>query len=242
VDMLILVGVLLGIGVLLLPAIQGAREAARRADCIGQCKFIGMDTWIYHEQNHRFPAAYLADEDGQPAHSWRVTLLGPEFDELYEQYRYDESWDSPRNRDLASGLPVGMSQVYPWYHCPSDRDCDRYDTSYVMAVGSDAYSPGPAGRTIAEFRAGGSSLTIAIAEMSESDIPWMEPRDLDCDTMSYTVNNANGSGIRSEHPGVVNALFADSTVRSLGEDIDPEVLKSLFKVSGPKDLSGWGDY
>ena len=62
---------------------------------------------------------------------------------LYEQYRFNEAWSSPHNRDLAGGLPIGMSGVYPCYHCGSDRDSDGLDTSYVVVVGPNTVSPKP---------------------------------------------------------------------------------------------------
>lgn len=234
-------GTLFGLGALLWPAIRSAREAARRASCIGQNKFFGLDMHNYYERNQHFPPAYLADKDGRPAHSWRILLLQSDLGELYDQYHFDESWDSPHNSALAGGLPIGMSGVSPWYHCASDCDPDRLDTSYVMAVGSETFTSGPTGRRMEEFTEG-TAHTITIAEMSESGIPWMEPRDLDFDTMSFKINDPNGRGIRSKHPGVVVVQFADGSARCLNEDIDPEVLKSLLRISGPKDVSALFNY
>lgn len=193
---------------------------------------FGLALHNYYERNQHFPPAYLADKEDRPAHSWRVLLLqyvgaSP----LYDQYHFDEAWDSPHNRALAGGLPIGMSRVYPCYHCASDRDSNKLDTSYVLVVGSDTFSPGPRGRTKEEFT-GGTSYTAAVAEMSESGIPWMEPRDLSFDTMSFKINDPKGVGIRSKHPGVVNVQLVDGSVRSLPENTDPEVVKSLFQVSG----------
>jgi hypothetical protein len=228
------VGVLVVVGAALLlwPAVRDAREAARRASCIGQMKFFGLGMLNYHDAHGCFPPAYFADAEGRPAHSWRVVLL-PEQEEtaLYERYRFDEAWNSPHNRALADGLPIGMSGVVPWYHCPTDRDSDWLDTSFVIVVGPATFSPGPTGRRLADFT-DGSSHTIAIAEMAESGIPWMEPRDLDFDHMSFHVNDWSRPSIRSRHPGIANAMFGDASVRSIHEDIDPEVLKGLLTADG----------
>jgi len=103
-----------------------------------------------------------------------------------------------------------------------------------MAVGEDAFSAGPTGRSVNDF-GDGTSNTIAIAEMSESGIHWMEPRDLDVDKMSFKVNDRKGQAIRSKHPGVVNALLADGSAHSISEDIDPHVLKALFTFAADDD-------
>jgi hypothetical protein len=158
---------------------------------------------------------------------------------LYRQYRFDEPWDSPHNRAVAGGLPIGMSGVYPMYHCASDRDSDPLDTSYVTIVGRDAYSPGPMGRKLEELTRG-TSNTIAIAEMAESGIPWMAPRDLSFDTMSFKINDRSGVGIRSKHSGGACVAMADGSTRGLAKDTDPEVVKNLCKVSDREDPSSPG--
>src|SRR5579872_1042254 len=76
-----------------LPAIQAAREAARRAQCANNLKMIGLALAQYESQYGRFPPAYIADADGKPMHSWRVLIL-PYLDEesLYSEYDFSEPW------------------------------------------------------------------------------------------------------------------------------------------------------
>ena len=239
------VGVLVVIGAALLlwPVVQSARESARRASCIGQMKGFGLGIHNYHDLHGCFPPAYFADAEGRPAHSWRVVLLPSQAEAaLYERYRFDEAWNSPHNAALAEGLPIGMSGVVPMYHCPTDRDSDWLDTSFVMVVGPGTASPGPTSRRFKDFR-DGTAHTIAIAEMAESGIHWMEPRDLDFHDMSFRVNDWSRPSIRSRHPGVANAAFGDATVRSIHEDIDPEVLKALLTADGGENVSEFfGDH
>ena len=229
--------VVMGLALLLWPVVQDAREAARQASCIGQLKVFGLGMLNYDDVHGCFPPAYFADAEGRPAHSWRIVALPHQADRaLYDRYRFDEAWNSPHNRALAEGLPIGMSGIVPMYHCPTDRDSDWLDTSFVMVVGPRTISPGSTSRREKEF-ADGMSNTIALAEMAESGIHWMEPRDLDFHDMSFRLNDWSRPSIRSRHPGVANAMFASGMVQSIHEDIDPEVLKALITADGGEDVS-----
>ena len=59
------------------PAIQSAREAARRMECSNNLKQIGLAMHWYHEENGSFPPAYVADEDGKPLYSGSSPLPPP---------------------------------------------------------------------------------------------------------------------------------------------------------------------
>src|SRR4051794_3818491 len=91
---------------LLVPAVQAAREAARRSQCVNNLKQIGLAMHNYNSAYDVFPPAVITDPDGKPLLSWRVLLL-PFLDEqaLYEQFKLDEPWDSPNNKPLLSRMP-----------------------------------------------------------------------------------------------------------------------------------------
>src|SRR5437867_7559265 len=59
---------------LLLPAIQAAREAARRAQSSNNLKQIALALHNYHDVHGSFPPAVVTDANGQPLYSGRVLL------------------------------------------------------------------------------------------------------------------------------------------------------------------------
>jgi len=226
----LVLGVLLICGGLLSWAIRGIRRARRDFGCVATLPYIGLAMQTYREQHGSFPPAYSAGKDGRPMHSWRVLLLPyMEADQLYEEYSFDEPWNSPNNLALAHNVPVGMLEFHSTYRCPADSEADELHATYLMLVGPGAFSDGSHGRKREEIT-DGSSNTIMIAERSQSGIHWMEPRDLNVPQMSYRINDPAGYGIRSAHPGLANAVFADGHTDSISENIDPEILKALITI------------
>lgn len=237
-----IIGVVLAVGLvgicvlgillaLLLPAIQAAREAARRNTCSANIRQITLAMHNYHDTYNSFPPAYTVDDNGQPLHSWRVLLLPfMEQKQLYDQIAHDEPWDSPANRQF-------HDRVMHLYTCPSSSG-DPTETNYVVVVGDQTLFP-PDGqtRTLGDV-SDGTSNTIMIMEVTHSGVNWMEPTDLSFDQMRFMPNSGPGDA-SSEHPGMVNAGFADGSVRAVSDDIDPHVLEGLLTIDGGELVSGW---
>ena len=129
-------GVIVLLVLLMLPAINAAREAARRNGCLNQVRQISLALVNYEARYNSFPPAYTVDENGKPMTSWRVLIL-PElgYQSLYNQYNFDEPWDSPNNLAVAQQMPSE-------YGCPSDLDATSAgETSYMVIVGPETGFP-----------------------------------------------------------------------------------------------------
>jgi len=224
-------GILLLVAVALLwPAKCTTREAPRRMQCANNLKQIGVAMLNYHDKYGCFPPAYVADAKGRPLHGWRVLLL-PYMEQgtLYDRLKLDEPWDSPHNRALL------QHAVARYFRCPSASNAED-ETSYVMIVGPGTISDGPHSVRLEDITDGASN-TIMIVEVKDSGIHWAEPRDLSFKDMSFRINDPNGKGIGSYHPGIASVLFADGAVRSISNEIDPKLMKSLITINGKEDVS-----
>jgi prepilin-type processing-associated H-X9-DG protein len=201
---------------MLLPAVQAAREAARRAQCTNDLKMIGLATHnAASVQDDKLPGD-ITDEDGKPLLSWRVAIL-PYLDEqaLYEKFHLDEPWDSPHNIELLPLMPKA-------YLCPSRSPSEPNTTSYLRFVGGGAmFEPGRP-TSLADI-VDGTSNTILVVE-SEAEVPWTKPEDLEFDPEAG--EGLLGAG--SPHPGGFNALFGDGSVRFIKGTIDLDVLRALI--------------
>src|ERR1700731_3796855 len=113
IELLVVIAIIGVLIALLLPAVQSAREAARRAQCTNNLKQIGLAFHNYHSANNAFPRAAITDKQGKPVLSWRVAILPYiEQQELYKKFKRDEPWDSPHNKALLKEVPTT-------YVCPS---------------------------------------------------------------------------------------------------------------------------
>ncbi|HUT88618.1 MAG TPA: DUF1559 domain-containing protein [Thermoguttaceae bacterium] len=221
----------------LLPMINFAREAKRRAQCFNNMKQIALGLHKYDDVYGCFPPAYVAGPDGTPWHSWRVLIL-PFVEEavLYEQYDFNEPWDGPNNSRLAAQKP----HVYT---CPSDSgSLESPTTNYAAVVGPTAAWAGSGPRKLGDFRDGTDS-TILLVETAGSGIHWMEPRDLSFDDARTGVHVAGPARIASCHfydlgyfyhdeSGGANVAMADGTVEFLPERITPATLEAMLTIDG----------
>lgn len=82
----------------------------------------------------------------------------------------------------------------------------------------------------------GPKNTILIVEVADSDIHWMEPRDLEIDTMSFQINDESAPCLSSRHPDGPLVGFADGAVFRISRDIPSATLRALLTATGGEDI------
>lgn len=205
---------------LLLPAVQAAREAARRAQSSNNMKQLGLGLHIYHDAMKKFPAPAITDKSGRPLLSWRVALL-PFLEEqaLYEQFHLDEPWDSEHNRQLIAKMPAVFQNPN------SPTPLAEGLTNYLLVTGPGALFSLTKPR-LAECTDGLSNTIVMVEADADQAVEWTRPADLE------TSSENPLQGLGGLRPNGFNALFGDGSVQFIASSIDADILRALFSAQG----------
>ena len=138
---------------------------------------IGLAFHNFHAGYRKFPGSQNVlegrrgvNEGVQHPFSWRVALLPfLEQNDLFEQYRFDQPWDSEHNLTLIEKMP----DVYRCQAAPADQAVG--ETNYLGFATEDG-GLGITGHPMADFTDGISLTALVIA--SKKSVPWTQPADL----------------------------------------------------------------
>jgi hypothetical protein len=206
---------------LLLPAVQAAREAARRMQSSNNLKQMALAFHNYESTYRRMPPRYTADSDGKPLLSWRVHLL-PYFgaQDLYQEFHLDEPWDSEHNKTLVEKIP-------DYFRDPRSQAPAGY-TTYVAPFGGKEDSATIWDLEEGRFQNVTDGLSNTLLFMSVPDaaaVPWTKPDDLD-------LSKTDLPKLVAEFSTTFEAALADGSVRTFSKFVDQEILNAILTCAG----------
>lgn len=159
IELLVVIAIIAILIALLLPAVQQAREAARRSQCKNNLKQMGLAFHNYHESFRVLPPGFVVDlavangASGNGGIGWSGFILpGVDQANLYNTIDFNADWGTGINEDAcATFLSV--------YRCPSDTTVEhrnhdgidnRVPTSYLACYSGTAGSDSEANVTNAD--------------------------------------------------------------------------------------------
>jgi prepilin-type N-terminal cleavage/methylation domain-containing protein/prepilin-type processing-associated H-X9-DG protein len=125
IELLVVIAIIAVLIALLLPAVQQAREAARRSQCKNSLKQIGLALHSYHDSLQVLPpgAIQVFETNAQNEATW-ISMILPYIDQtaLYNR----ANWSSCFGCTAGPGNPSWeiTTQMIPMMVCPSDRQVD----------------------------------------------------------------------------------------------------------------------
>ena len=144
VELLVVIAITGVLVALILPAVQAAREAARRTQCINNLKQIGLALTNHHDAKGHYPSG--RESDDQFGASWAFETLP-----YMEQQQVYQAFDKTKRVDDDANSQAMRTPV-PAYYCPTrrapvaDRDFDNDDAATlkpgVAAAGDYAANSG----------------------------------------------------------------------------------------------------
>ena len=129
IELLVVIAIIAVLIALLLPAVQQAREAARRSQCKNNLKQYGLALHNYHDNYGCFPIGSEANWSNGAFLSWQSRIL-PYVDQspIYNQINF--STPGVIGINLSDGQPLRMHTL-PYASCPSD-DSQRIIGGYAQ--------------------------------------------------------------------------------------------------------------
>jgi prepilin-type N-terminal cleavage/methylation domain-containing protein len=116
-----IIGILIA---LLLPAVQAAREAARRMQCGNNLKQLALAVLGYENAAGRFPAGVTAEKVGPTDryNNWTVRVMPyMELNGIYDQWNYSEGYSGPAAGPGGTRVNQPLMETkIPAFCCPSD--------------------------------------------------------------------------------------------------------------------------
>ena len=231
---------------LLLPAVQQAREAARRTQSKNNLKQIALAMHNYHDTFNELPRGTVENDDLEPDErlSWAYSIL-PYIEQqaLYESIDGEAGWEAEENSQA-------VQIAVPFFQNPSQPGAranpSAGDYVAMAGVGEDAATlenddprAGIFGyNRVCRFRdiTDGTSNTIMITDASEPNASYLAGGRATIRGFSQSPYLNGPDGIGSPHTGVVQMVLADGSVRAVSVNVDETLLEALATKAGAEDV------
>lgn len=195
----------------------------------------------YQSAKGSFPPLFGRVGKGRPSHSWRVAILPfLDRDDLFDEYNFDQPWDSAENRKLLPKIPVVMQ-------CPDHIVPGM--TTYKLVTGRGSVFTADKPPTAADIRDGPSNTIMMIEDFS-NPIPWTKPEDVPVDkaveilTAANTRNHLEKCAHSAKYTwatypvGTIVAFF-DGRQCLVGIDSEPDEIRALLLVDDGAKIDSW---
>ena len=146
VELLVVIAIIGILVALLLPAVQFAREAARRAQCSNNLKQVALATHSHHDTLRKLPAGYLGGLESDPLkHTYQYNTLNTQWNSLFPMLLPFMEQDMIRSKMTDISLNVEDQDTYWWGKPLTAQNC-AYNLPGLVCPSTNPYQ-GSSGTT-----------------------------------------------------------------------------------------------
>ncbi len=129
IELLVVIAIIAVLIALLLPAVQQAREAARRTQCKNNLKQFGLALHNYESSHRVFPPAAISVDANLEVYATAHVMLMP----YYDQANLETLW----NKDLPfqNQSPGVLKTIVPMFLCPSNSKEPVFELAVLAMIG-----------------------------------------------------------------------------------------------------------
>lgn len=201
---------------LIAPAVQRARENARRTQLLNELRQFGLALYNYHDVYSVFPPGGIIGPDGTAYRGWTTAVL-PYLDAspLYNQIDQNVPWDSPRNEfEYQTVHPSFLSPGVEPIKSPEGYGLTHFETNPHLFYRNSAVA--------LDEMTNGTAHTWAMGDVRGDFLPWGYPFN-----WRPLGDRLCGGPETYGRPGntIATILFADGRVETVDDSVDPDVLR-----------------
>lgn len=186
-----IIGVLVG---LLLPAVQAARESARRTQCCNNLRQLGLGCQHHEETHGHFPTGGWGEgQDGRPDRGFGRDQTGGWVYNILpfveQEALHDLGLPGTEVADIAAGINQRVTKPLAILHCPTRRRAIPY--------------PGRSGRRVArnDYAINGGTVMVINEGVEPSEL---SDQTRHCNGLSHTGSQVKGAHV---HDGLSNTYL-----------------------------------
>jgi prepilin-type N-terminal cleavage/methylation domain-containing protein/prepilin-type processing-associated H-X9-DG protein len=216
VELLVVIAIIGVLMAMLLPAVQAARESARRVQCQNNLKQLGLALHQYHDAFKLFPPS---NRVAPRRHSWGPFLLPfLEQQPLQDVYHWDAHWDAPINQ-------TAVATFVEILQCSSSPGWKRIDNlgGGRIAYTSDYSPPSAVAPAVKQAGLAPASKSLHGALRRDDPTRMASIRDGVSQTLAFAEDAGrprfyirSGLGPASNNPGAGNLTVVNGRVKGAG--------------------------